>query len=304
MRRRLIRQGRSTLTVSLPKKWAHDNRLRPGDELEVLPAGAELRLLRPVAVRAKSKQVDVSGMTGALVRATLNALYIIGEDELHIACRKEQHRLIQDAVDRLIGMAVVEQRPALFVVRDVTAPGDVEFDTLLRRIYRMVLDLADECLADFELKAEDRHPQTTPEQAAERDFGINRFVNFSLRQLSRQGHLDARKTAAYFHLLLLLELVADEYTNLWKALVQPETEAGKYALALYKQALSTTRTCYGLLYKYDHAEASHVTRTRDIIRSQLSEGKSPEVQLFLAFHLRKIAEFSVNLLQAQLLLTA
>lgn len=303
MRRKLIQQGRSTLTVSLPKKWAHDNRLRPGDELEVLPAGRELRLARPVTIRTKAKRIDVSAMSAALARSTLNAHYIRGEEELHITCRKEQHRLIQDAVDRLIGMAVVEQKPALFVVRDVTAPGDVKFDTLLRRIYRMVLDLADECLADFELKAEDRHPQTTPGQAAERDFGVNRFVNFSLRQLSRQGHLDARRTAAYFHLILLLELVADEYTNLWKALVQPETEGGRYALALYKQALSTTRTCYELLYKYDHTEASHVTRTRNIIRSQLSEERIHDIPLFMGFHLRKIAEFSVNLLQAQLLLT-
>ncbi len=303
MKRKLIRQGHSTLTISLPKKWTHDNRLKPGDELEVLPAGRELRLLRPVTIRTKAKRIDVSAMSAALAKSTLNAHYIKGEEELYVTCRKEQHRLIQDTVDKLIGMAVVEQRPSLFVVRDVTAPGDVKFDTLLRRIYRMVLDLADECLADFKLKAEDKHPQTTPSQAAERDFGVNRFVNFSLRQLSQQGHLDARKTAAYFHLILLLELVADEYTNLWKILVRPETEAGRYALALYKQALSTTRTCYELLYKYDSAEASHVTRTRNIIRSQLSGERTDDVPLFISFHLRKIAEFSVNLLQAQLLLT-
>ena len=303
MRRKLISQGKSTLTVSLPKPWVRSNKLTRGDELEVLPAGRELRLIVPGTKQTQKLRLDVSKMASLLVRATLNAQYVRGAEEIHVTCTKAQHRLIQDTVDNLIGMAIVEQRPALCVVRDVTAPGEVEFDSLLRRIYRMVLDLAEECLGDFQLKANGKPPLTTPTQAAERDFGINRFVYFTLRQLSRQGHLEARRTAAYFHLVMLLELVADEYTNLWKDLVGPSAEVDLDALALYRQVLSMTKTCYELLYTYDSHEAAHVSRSKNIIRNQLTGHVTKGMPLAIAFHIRKIAELSVNLLQAQLLLT-
>ncbi len=300
MRRKLIRQGHSTLTLSLPKEWAESNKLKPGDELEVITSGREVRLQLPREKSPKAVKLDVSKLSTALVRSTLNTYYVQGMEELRITCLKSQHRTIQETVDNLIGMAIVEQQPSKCVVKDMTAPGEVEFPTLIRRIYRMVIDLAQECKEDFLRISEKESPLTTPEQAAERDLGINRFANFTLRQLSRMGHLDTKKTAAYFHLVLLLELVADEYTNLWKALVIPNTVAGRHGLTLYSQALSMTQTCYDLLYKYDAQEASSVSRTRNIIRTQLDD--TLDVPLPIAFHIRKIAEFSVNLLQAQLLL--
>ena len=301
MRRKLIRQGSSTLTVSIPKGWASSNRLSAGDEVEVSVGGKEIRLSIAPGSGKRPVALDVSSLPAVLVRATLNAHYIRGEEELRVKCAKSQHATIHSAVDNLIGMAIVEQQPALCVVRDVTSPGDVEVSALIRRIYRMALDLAEECHADIELMSSGKEALTTAEQAAERDVGINRFVHFTLRQLSRQAVLDAREASACFHLVLLIELVADEYTNLWKDILAPGIEIGKPALALYRQALSMTRTCYDLLYKYDAAEAAAVSHTKAIVRGQVAEGK--DLPPALAFHLRKIAELSVNLLQAQLLLS-
>ncbi len=301
MRRKLIRQGSSTLTVSLPKGWAASNSLSAGDEVEVSAAGKELRLSAGAARGRRAVSIDVSSLPTVLVRATLNAHYIRGEEELRVKCAKSQHATIHSTVDNLVGMAVVEQQPSLCVVRDVTSPGDVEVSALIRRIYRMALDLAEECHADIELMASGKAALTTAEQAAERDVGINRIVNFTLRHLSRQASLDAREASACFHLVLLLELVADEYTNLWKDILAPGVEIGKPALALYRQALSMTRTCFTLLYRYDAAEAAAVSHTKAIVRGQAAE--ETDLPPALAFHLRKIAELSVNLLQAQLLLS-
>ena len=35
MRKKLVKQGHSTLTITIPAKWARENKLKAGDELEL-----------------------------------------------------------------------------------------------------------------------------------------------------------------------------------------------------------------------------------------------------------------------------
>ena len=44
MKRKIVKHGNSTLTVSLPSKWAKNNSLKQGDEIDVIENGKELIL--------------------------------------------------------------------------------------------------------------------------------------------------------------------------------------------------------------------------------------------------------------------
>ncbi|MBS3165285.1 phosphate uptake regulator PhoU [Candidatus Woesearchaeota archaeon] len=280
MRRRLIRQGGGTLTVSLPKEWVEREGLSAGREVELIPGSRELSI-RLSAGGARASSIDVSSLASGVARGTIIARYIRGADELRITHGEAQLELVQGIVDNLIGFAVVEQEAERCVAKQLTADADTDCLQLLRRMYRLVLDLGERCAADAAVRAGGRKPLTSPEVPEEQDAGINRLAYFTLRQLSRKPD-----GAQFGHLVHLLEMLGDEFVHLWG-----EVLSGTARPEHLKPVLSMARQCEKLLFTYDGKEAGEVTRARDRIR-----------QLSKDYHVRKIAELCVNVLQAQLLL--
>ena len=56
MKRKVNRVGQNTLTISLPAKWAKNNNIKPGDELEIFEEPKLLMIHRKKA-RRKIKKV-------------------------------------------------------------------------------------------------------------------------------------------------------------------------------------------------------------------------------------------------------
>ena len=44
MKRRIIKQGHNTLTITLPSKWAKKFNINPGDEVELIEQGKDLKI--------------------------------------------------------------------------------------------------------------------------------------------------------------------------------------------------------------------------------------------------------------------
>jgi len=44
MKRRVIKQGNNTLTITLPRKWASSANIKAGDELDIIEEGDNLKI--------------------------------------------------------------------------------------------------------------------------------------------------------------------------------------------------------------------------------------------------------------------
>ena len=71
MKRKLVSQGRATLTISLPSKWLKTFALKAGDEVDIEEKGAELILKTEKGVTIEKTEVDVKEFGTQLLEKVL-----------------------------------------------------------------------------------------------------------------------------------------------------------------------------------------------------------------------------------------
>ncbi len=125
--------GRSSYTISLPKKWVDEHGIDAGMELSFYPAhGGEL-VIKPernssVASAAENPRVDITAIPPADVRQAVNALYATGCKEFVLRSESgltsEQRRAASKAASGKTGLEVScesETELSLGMVIDTTA---------------------------------------------------------------------------------------------------------------------------------------------------------------------------------------
>src|SRR3989344_6256157 len=135
MKRKLVKQGGSALTVTMPFKWAKQHNLNAGDEVVLEERGQELVIRghgEPVSQRIS---IDVSALNERTIRWLLSGLHKGGYDEIEILHKdKDAILLIQELVrDLLLGFAIMEQTDKRCVLRMLAKDSSDEFDATLRR---------------------------------------------------------------------------------------------------------------------------------------------------------------------------
>src|SRR3972149_5038111 len=101
MKRKIIKQGNNTLTITLPRKWTDKFNVKAGDELELLELNNTLQLMTKGSTANKSIDVDVSELNRKLTKYVLVLLYKAGYDTINITYEsREQLEVIQDAINK------------------------------------------------------------------------------------------------------------------------------------------------------------------------------------------------------------
>ena len=145
--RKIQRVGTSTLTISVPKRWAARCGLEKGDPVVLEDDGEVLRITPPPAqgmpLRSLREQVvdaDCCESPHLLERAIVGN-YLLGRERLVI--RSSRHlsaghqREIQDAVRGLMGLGVIEESPTTVILQASIDPSKYPMDTLMRRLFAL-----------------------------------------------------------------------------------------------------------------------------------------------------------------------
>lgn len=92
MKRKVIKQGHNTLTITLPAKWVEENSIKAGDELDIDETNNKfLRVFSNSLsknTQQKSVSIDISGLDLAAARQKLRSAYKIGYDEIIVNFEK------------------------------------------------------------------------------------------------------------------------------------------------------------------------------------------------------------------------
>src|SRR3989338_7463517 len=84
MKRRIIKQGRNTLTMTLPCHWTKLLNLKVGDELDVLEKGSTLLVNGENGPQEKCAVIDITTFTIPLIWRFFQGAYRSGCDEIRI----------------------------------------------------------------------------------------------------------------------------------------------------------------------------------------------------------------------------
>ena len=85
MRRKVIKQGHNTLTITLPSKWVNNQGITPGDELDVSEQEKSLLIsANSGGTIPVSTTIDISNLTPPIIWRYISSAYRAGYDEIAV----------------------------------------------------------------------------------------------------------------------------------------------------------------------------------------------------------------------------
>ncbi len=277
MKRKVIKQGHNTLTITLPSKWANDRGVRPGDDIDVVEQEKSLVIsTEGNGAIPSSTVIDISGLTTPLIWRYISSAYRAGYDEITVNSigrgRKDlysafsyntleylkdssQSRIsglhmtpmetVSACVNRLIGVEIIDQKSNYCLIKEMGEVTDKEFNNALRRIFILLQTEAESITEGLVGKTEGLKAIHIV------DTNLDRFEDFCFRVLNKKGYSTMRKTNTMHSLIFTLELIGDE---LKKMAIHIFEDKGKYT-SMVKEILNAIveqlNRSYKLFYKFN-----------------------------------------------------
>ena len=205
MGRKLVKQGRDALTVTLPSKWIKDKGLKAGQEVEITIEKNNLVISSSAQSTFKEATIDVREDEHSMIWHKLMSKYVDGFDKITILHSNPE--LTQSFSQNLLGMIIEEHTPTRTVLKTIISTPENNIDVIIRRIFHMfeqqVVSLVS--LTKGELTEKDVKSQ-------EKLLDIN--ISYCLRYINKYHmQLDSYK---HFLLCATVESAADVITVISK----------------------------------------------------------------------------------------
>ncbi len=207
-KRSIVLHGPSTLTISLPAKWVRQHNLSKGDELVIKEDGGSLKIYPEEVSYVENKIVVDVDSEEKVGKSSITGAYRQGYDEIEIKFKNKNYiHEIQDLISKqLMGFEIVKQGDNSCIIKDLTGHIKNEFDIVYRRIWLLLLDLAEEV---------EKKENLSIISIESKDRVINKLCNYCIRHLLKIGTEDRKKTILYYHLIKSIEEIADNYKNMY-----------------------------------------------------------------------------------------
>jgi phosphate uptake regulator len=236
MKRKIIKQGHNTLTVTLPSKWAQELNLKAGTEVDIVENGRSIVITGDQKPQFKSTTIDIENLSVPMLWRFFQAAYREGYDEIKLIYdenkkyedafnyyvaqfeyskmgekpqKKEAIDSIQGMVNRFIGVEVIDHGEGFCIVREMGDISDKEFDHSLRRIFLLIDDLFDKVL--LLIKNNKTGDISICKSIHTLDLNIDRFIDYCCRINNKLIHSSPRNKQVMFTNLFMLELLGDEF---------------------------------------------------------------------------------------------
>lgn len=328
MKRKIIKQGHNTLTITIPSKWANTNNLKPGDEIELKEEGKNLTV---TAARKNEEPssitIDITGLSTPLLWRYISSAYRDGYDEIHVKWEDNykgyrnlytafsydtldpllknhgveltQIEAIQALCNRFVGAELIDQKMKSCVIKELVEPSYKEFHNSLRRIFLLLLQMADE--VDESVKGNNISKERL--RAIHMvDTNLDRFEDFCLRVLNKHGYEDDPNKRSIMHsIIFLLELIGDEYKRLSIHLLEAKNltkDTKDFTNKINKQL----RNFYDLFYSFSKEKVINIYNFDKELASIYKKiaPKSPVIDSEVLHHLKKIARFVISLTELRI----
>jgi len=276
MKRKIIKQGHNTLTMTLPSEWVKKLNLKPGDEIDLVEKAGSLMINAKQHNEEKSTTIDITGLSVPMLWRFFQSAYREGYEEIKLiydskkkkykgaynyyACQFDYAKMgekppeklaldmIQDLVNRFVGMEIIDHGEGYCTIREMGEVSGKQFDNSLRRIFLLLQDLFDTTINMIkENKIGDIGVCKTIHAM---DINVDRFIDYCCRINNKINDSSFQKNKPLmFSTLFLLELLGDEFKYIGNHLAKSSKKVDD-ALPFAKKVKEHFDMYYHLFYKY------------------------------------------------------
>lgn len=265
MKRKIVKQGINALTLTIPAAWVQKNNLHPGDEVDVIEADNSLMISTEGKQQLKEITVNVSGLIPRLADRFMARAYQKGYDKITIRFDEPELMLaVKNKVPELMGFEILDASKDRVDVQMIASQLDLDFNTLLRRGFLILLDMAQTCQDAWK-----KGDKKALENIFNQDFDVNRFLYFCLRELNKSPKMMTFGRSILYYLIESLEDLGDELKVLGKILAQ--TALDRDILSLIEKMGVMFRMSYEFFYNPEKGKAVQAYKMYLDIKSRLDE---------------------------------
>lgn len=317
MKRKVIKQGHNTLTVTIPSKWAKNFNLRAGDEIDLTEKENGLFLStekNPEFIKAK---IDISNLDIPTIWKHFMGVYRQGYDEVEVKFDPKiklespykffaQHKLdlkyenehkiktplefFNEMTNRFIGFEIVNYGKDFVLIKEMTEPTSKEFDNSLRRVFLLIDHMAEEICEALETQDIKRLGHIH-----DIDINLDKFHDYCIRILNKIGNKNSKKTSLLISTLSFLELIGDEFKIISHHLIYDYPKANyKNIREVIESVKEQLNLFYEVFYKFNQStinKMSELDKNRYFNVDNVSRKVKKEEEIELFHHIRIITRY-------------
>ena len=321
MKRKLIKQGQGTLTVTVPSSWVEKYHLKPGTDIDIIEQANTL-IISPTELEERKKiSISLDNLSSAIIWRMVSSAYRAGYHEIKVSFIPKKHKefynaftyntvftpssqdgnelsqieVMQSLVNRFIGMEIIDQGADYCVIREMGSLTSKEVESTIRRIFLLLQSMTEAVLEGAKGNKEGLKSVHLI------DTNLDRFEDYCIRVLNRIGYTDYNKTKTAYAIVFLLELVGDEYKRLAEELWSSKKV---HALLLDYIILQNKKTAlfYELYYKYSVSTIESIykkdAQEQELFSKLVSHVSEKEIEIL--HRLKKIGRYIMSLTELRI----
>lgn len=203
MERKLVKQGRNALTVTLPAKWLHGKGLHAGYSVFITEKSSELIISSTMTSAKQETTVDARAFDRSMTWHVVISKYIEGYDTITLLHNNAV--LAQQIGRELLGMVIEQHSITKTVYKNIIAVPEQNFSSVLRRAAHILSQQAKTLELIAEKKAE-------VEQVRAEEVLLDYNILYCLRYLNKYEHDE--NSYRHFMLCLTFESAGDQITQI------------------------------------------------------------------------------------------
>jgi phosphate uptake regulator len=287
-KRKLVQHGDSTLTISLPKKWASVNNLKKGDFIGLKYSQNNL-VISPEKETYAKVEIQFNDENEWYVKKILNQLYIQGIDEIKInISNKEQIKLIREGLLSLTGYEIVENKQKCITIKSLTSIDDTRFDDTVRKTLGLILLLLDDYIEDCSTEG-----IISNQECLETARVISKTLNLSKRLVNKKILYGPVQSKYIFNFLSGLHNISKNIIYSYDlAVTNKKFKLTESELELIKEIREMFLSLSRAYEKLDLEVVKDFLEKRQIMGSEMRELIVTENALVVHFFLDMLKEFS------------
>jgi len=248
MKRKVIKQGHNTLTITIPTKWAAKYGIKAGDELELDEKGRSLLIKSDKSIDIDKIHIDVSKMNERVLRWVMSAAHKTGYDEIEvIGPSPKQIKIIHELIKELyMGFSIVEQTSNRCTLKAISKDVGSDFHLILRRAFLVTVSMAEGTLDVLRKKDNE-----LLNGLIGLEHSNNQLTNFCERIVNKIGHEEEKKNCFYYVIAWNLEKICDNYKYICDHLNNKKLAVKKDVLDLLEEANKFFKDYYEIFYDFD-----------------------------------------------------
>ena len=142
MRRRIIRQGNNSFTITLPIRWIRNNNITGNEEISVEEEENQLKISTEKKQEKKEITLELSENNSRSVRFVMQQAYRQNYDKIIVKYSSEQiyETLIEVIDNYFVGLEIVEKHKNTCIISVIVETNEEKFKIFLRKMFFLIKD--------------------------------------------------------------------------------------------------------------------------------------------------------------------